>query len=114
VRELGPDDVEALRRTCLAVLRAETGAAAAGQGGASRKRSQPAARRSRRAEEGLLPEIRAIDVANATGLSRPSAGALVARLVTKRVLRPTHEDHTGHYHAIAGHVSVALEAALTT
>jgi hypothetical protein len=114
VRELGADDFEALRRTCLALLGAETGAATARLGSGRRKRTQPAARRSRPAEEGLLPELRAIDVANATGLSRPSAGALVARLVAKRVLRPTHEDHTGRYHAVAGHVSVALEAAFTT
>jgi hypothetical protein len=114
VRELGPDDFEALRRTCLALLHADAGTGAVGQGRGSRQRPTPAARRSRPPEEGLLPELRAIDVANATGLSRPSAGALLGRLVAKRVLRPTHEDHTGRYHAVAGHVSVALEAALTT
>lgn len=42
----------------------------------------------------------------------PAAGALVARLVAKRVLRATSEDHTGRYHAVAGHVSVALETVL--
>jgi len=106
-RDLGADDFDALRRT-LAML----GDLAAGGAAPRGTRARAGARRTREAEAGLLPELRAADVAHATGLSRPAAGALVARLVARRVLRPTHEDHTGRYHAVAGHVAVALEAAL--
>jgi hypothetical protein len=105
-RDLGADDFEALRRT-LALL-----AGGAGAGPARPTRSRAGVRRPPAAEPGLLPELRAADVAHATGLSRPAAGALVARLVARRVLRPTREDHTGRYHAAAGHVAVALEATL--
>ena len=112
-RDLGPDDFDALRRT-LAALVTVNDARGAGPGTARRPtRVRAGARRARSAEPGLLPELRAADVAQATGLSRPAAGALVARLVAKRVLRPTHEDHTGRYHAVSGQASVALEAALS-
>ena len=109
-RDLGADDFEALRRTLAAL--ADGVASTAGGGSARPTRNRAGVRRPRTAEPGLLPELRAADVAHVTGLSRPAAGALVARLVAKRVLRPTYEDHTGRYHAVAGHVAVALEAAL--
>jgi hypothetical protein len=104
-RDLGADDFDALRRTLAALV--------AGGADARATRTRAGVRRTRAAEPGVLPELRAADVAGATGLSRPAAGALVARLVAKRVLRPTHEDHTGRYHAVSGQASVALEAALS-
>ena len=115
-RDLGADDFEALRRTLGLLIRDASGDASSDatlRGTSARPtRVRAGARRSRSAELGMLPELRAADVAQATGLSRPAAGALVARLVAKRVLRPTTEDHTGRYHAVAGHVHVALEATL--
>jgi hypothetical protein len=101
------DDFDALHRTLAILVRH------ADEDSTRRPtRIRGGARRTRATEPGLLPELRAADVAHATGLSRPAAGALMARLVAERVLRPTAEDHTGHYHAVAGHVQVALEAAL--
>ncbi|GJG88828.1 hypothetical protein tb265_40090 [Gemmatimonadetes bacterium T265] len=106
-RDLGSDDFDALRRT-LAALVGEGGPTPAGRP----TRARAGARLTRAVGPGLLPELRAADVAHATGLSRPAAGALVARLVAKRVLRPTRDDHTGRYHAVAGQVTVALESVL--
>jgi hypothetical protein len=58
VRELGADDFEALRRTCLAFLRVETGTDTAGQKGGRRTRPRPAPRgEGRRGRQGVSPEL---------------------------------------------------------
>ena len=50
-------------------------------------------------------------------VGRPAVAAARRSLYARRrcpvpppVPRPTAEDHTGRYHAVAGHVAVALEA----